>query len=175
MSDGDWWESWLMLGLLLFLKKYMHFNLLCCKKSEIEQKSEVHLEKTCEIAVEQSFNEKWNRAVISVWGHQTSIISLLGSNITIRCAFFFSSWNWGDICFFCCLNGDVSERVSSDLVRTLVRCFWDVWKWKKSQRWHANPQDDLLPPLPHRHSAKIHKLRKLTDGAPGHFVSYLNL
>ena len=77
--------------------KYMHFNLLCCKKknSEIEQKSEVHLEKkTCEIAVEQSFNEKWNRAVISVWGHQTSIISLLGSNITIRCAlFFFSSWN----------------------------------------------------------------------------------
>lgn len=89
MSDGDWWESWLMLGLLLFLKKYMHFNLLCCKKSEIEQKSEVHLEKTCEIAVEQSFNEKWNRAVISVWGHQTSIISLLGSNITIRCAFFF--------------------------------------------------------------------------------------
>lgn len=88
MSDGDWWESWLMLGLLLFLKKYMHFNLLCCKKSEIEQKSEVHLEKTCEIAVEQSFNEKWNRAVISVWGHQTSIISLLGSNITIRCAFF---------------------------------------------------------------------------------------
>lgn len=29
--------------------------------------------------------------------------------------------------------------------------------------------------LPHRHSAKIHKLRKLTDGARGHFVSYLNL
>lgn len=72
-----------------FVFKYMHFNLSRCKKSEIEQKSEVHLEKTCEIAVEQSFNEKWNRAVISVWGHQTSIISLLGSNITIRCAVFF--------------------------------------------------------------------------------------
>lgn len=152
-------------------------TLISCvvKNQKLSRNLKYIWKKTCEIAVEQSFNEKWNRAVISVWGHQTSIISLLGSNITIRCAFFFSSWNWGDICFFCCLNGDVSERVSSHLVRTLVRCFWDVWKWKKSQRWHANPQDDLLPPLPHRHSAKIHKLRKLTDGAPGHFVSYLNL
>lgn len=72
----------------------------CVVKNQKLSRNLKYIWKKREIAVEQSFNEKWNRAVISVWGHQTSIISLLGSNITIRCAFFFSSWNWGDICFF---------------------------------------------------------------------------
>lgn len=66
-------------------------TLISCvvKNQKLSRNLKYIWKKTCEIAVEQSFNEKWNRAVISVWGHQTSIISLLGSNITIRCAVFF--------------------------------------------------------------------------------------
>lgn len=88
MSDGDWWESWLMLGLLLFFLNICTLISCVVKNQKLSRNLKYIWKKTCEIAVEQSFNEKWNRAVISVWGHQTSIISLLGSNITIRCAFF---------------------------------------------------------------------------------------
>lgn len=89
MSDGDWWESWLMLSLLLFFFLNICTLISCVVKNQKLSRNLKYIwKKTCEIAVEQSFNEKWNRAVISVWGHQTSIISLLGSNITIRCAFF---------------------------------------------------------------------------------------